>query len=312
MASIELMDLPMDILIIIFRVFIPLKEKLRLLCSMPELHHVLTYRGAYLFSPGPFSPAYLHYLSGIRPGWYFARRNWTHLFCLRIDKKNLNFALHHFFLEGFEGNYKPSVNHRHFFRGSIDRMFQNVESFLTSFEYLEEEEEEANAASMPPPPRFLFYSLAGYGLILIDQRHPSPLDGLYNMRFYDWSDLKIRIGRRQKILCRWRLEAHFRIRWKANRTLIVQCLTPNLYYCHCETRIQKLSPITYRASPDLSALIWSEGNSVPLVGRQEFRLAEDEKHVESNMTYHVNYQFYNSLEVEVIARRNEAIRKSLE
>lgn len=317
MVSKKLLQLPDDILFILFRTFIPLKDKLRLLRTMDEFFDILTQRETYLSSPVPFSSAYLQRLSQIRPGWYYATRNWTQRFCLRIDPETLNFAIYHFFLEGFEGHYKPAVLHQHFFRASIDRVFGNIENFLTQYQYLEEEEKKEDEGGVggfkpppPPPPKMYMYRLQGYGLILIDSAASE--NGCHHFRFYDWSEVKIRPGRWQNIYCRWRLDTHFKVKWKLNKTLYVKCMTPAPYYCHCETRFQRLSPITYRVSPNLSCLKWNEQESVPLVGVQEFRLEEDEEHMESKMTYHVNYKFYNSLEVEVIARRNERLRSQLE
>lgn len=263
---IQLMDLHIDILLKIFRDFVPLKEKLRLLSTMPEFRDILTYRGAYLCSSTPFSPVYLQYLSGIRFGWYFARLNWNHWCYVQIDEKTLNVVIYHFFLDGF----KPVVHDQQFFRGSISRMFRNLGIILSGFEYSE-------------PPRIYIYRSTGHGLIIID----SAKDGW--MWFHDGSKFKIKIGHRQKIPMRWRLAYHFEIIWTIHRTLIVNCLFPSQTRCGCTSPVQELSPITFQASTDFKMLNWSDGgDSVSLAAWQRFQLAEDEEHVESDMIYYMD------------------------
>lgn len=280
MSSMQLMDLNIDILLMIFRDFVPLKDKLKLLPSMPEWHNILTYRGAYLSSPTPFSLEYLQFLCGLQPGWYVARSTMIHWLFLQIDQKTLHVELYHFFLEGFDS----ASTDQQFFRGSIHRISRNLGNFLSRYEYVE-----SNTTSTPPLTRMLIYRVYGQGLILIDLH--SVKHGWYKMRFYDGCIWRIRLGERRKLPLRWHNEYHLEIHWKMNHQLILHCLFPVQIYCGCISRLVNLFPITFEASPDLKILNWSEGSegdSVSLATLQKFQLAEDEEHIESDIIFYLD------------------------
>lgn len=280
MSSMQLMDLHIDILLKIFRDFVPLKDKLNFLSSMPEWYDILTYRGAYLSSPTPFSREYLQFLCGVQPGWYVARQNWIHWFFLQIDERTLHVNLYHFFLEGFD----PAVMDRQFFRGSIHHISRNLGYFLSRYEYVE-----SNATSTPPLTRMLIYRVYGQGLIIIDLH--SAKEGWYKMRFFDGCIWRIRLGERRKIPMRWHSENHFEMLWRNNHQLTLYCLFPVQIYCGCISRLLLLSPITFEATPDLKMLNWSdgsEGDSVSLAASQNFQLAEDEEHIESDIIFYLD------------------------
>lgn len=274
----RLRNLHIDILLKLFRDFIPLKEKLRLLSPMTEYCDILTYRGAYLNSPIPFSPVYLQFLNDVRIGWYFARSNWNHWCYLQIDERTLHVVLYHFFLDGFES----VVHEKIVVRGDISRRFENLGVILSEFDYLE-----ADTAFEPPPPRMYIYRSTNHGLIIVDSH--SAKDGWFTMWFHDGRKFKIKIGRKQKIPMRWRLAYHFEIIWTIHQTLIVHCLFPSQTRCGCTFPVQELSPITFQASTDFEMLNWSDsGDSVSLATWQRFRLAKDEEHVETDIIYYVD------------------------
>lgn len=91
---------------------------------------------------------------------------------------------------------------------------------------------------------------------------------------------------------------------KRRKTLVVECKFRRLHCCRCKERVRRLSLITYREAENLQSLHWNEG-TFPLVGLQEFKLDEDREHVEALMTYHVDYPFRNTLEVEIVPKFEE-------
>lgn len=78
-------------------------------------------------------------------------------------------------------------------------------------------------------------------------------------------EVKIWIVRRREVTGRFRLYRHFTVTWIADKTLVVECTFPSPYHCRCIARVQKPSPITFRASRDFNS-----------------------------MKYHIDYPFHNS------------------
>lgn len=288
---IQLLDLHPDILIKIFREYVPLQDKLHTLLKMPEFRDLLKHRSCYLSSAAPFSFHYIHFLRSIRPGWYMARSNWSHRFFLEIEETTLHISLRHFLLEGFEDQYKPNSRYTSA-QGSLDRMQRNFDDFLRDYQYMEDLD-------------MLTYHLKNYGFIMIDFASHSILK---KMRFYNWREGTLVLNRKQQVYDS--LFNHFFVTLTSEKKLIVECRYGALI-CPCEERVQELHPFRFGFTKDCTALTWNENEKIPLITHQNFALAQDARSVKATMIYHVSHPFYDTLQVDVAAKNNEHLKKLL-
>lgn len=272
-APIQLLDLHPDILLKIFREFIPLKDKLHTLFEMPEFRPLLQYRGSYLASSAPFSCDYLEFLRAIRPGWYVSRQYWPHHVYLRIEESTLRVSLLHFLLHDQRSRFEPNARFGTF-RLPIHLMVQKIKSYMDRFYAVEDR-------------NMLTYFLKGYGFIMVDHTE-SP-----KVRMYEGTEYMIEKNVPLIALDRLRDIYHFKVMWTGDEKLIVECRQNADFLCRCEETRVELSPCRLEMTPDYKMLGWEGGNSFPLVERQDYVLGED-YWIEAYKIYHLNFAFKNS------------------
>lgn len=293
-TSIQLLDLHPDILLKIFRDFIPLKDKLNTLLKIPEFRPLLEYRGSYLTSSGPFSFDYIQFLSRIRSGWYFYRENWIFRFYLRIDETTLHISLFHFCLGICRSHQKPNSQCGYKCE-SIKHMENFLDEYLNDYHYIEDG-------------NLLTYYLKNYGFIMVYRTHN---DHQQKMRFYDGTECMIDINQPCILLNYSEFflsPGHFEVLWTPEKKLVVYCIHAR-NRCYCEKRIQVLSPITFEVTKDYKFLTWDDKDiPFPITMLDDFCL-RDEHHVEVVGIYHITCPGIDRSQVETDRKKVEWIAK---
>lgn len=264
MATLQLLDLPVDILFLILKK-VPLEDKLHTLSKMPEFRPFLKHRASYLSSSAPFSLKYIDFLRQLRPGWYFNRKNGFHRMYLQINETTLHFSKFHFDLWNYQDFHRPN-SHVSFYRKSIDSA-KNDFGFHDLIHFSDD---------------LLTYHLKGKGFIIVHYRSDSPWQVIYlsNLRKYMMRiDKPIVLTR---FVSSYRM-CNFQAKLTRNKKLIIQCV--DLQKCQCVNHVQELNPISFEISNDYQYLTWDGGDRIPLMLCSDYRL-EDEQYLEGFRIYH--------------------------
>lgn len=271
MSTLQLLDLPMDILFHIF-FHVPLKDKLHTLLKMSEFRPFLEHRVCYLTSSAPFSLEYITLLRSVRPGWYVCHENWFHRFYLQIEETTLHVTKCHFLLGDIQHLHRPN-SHVSFYRAPIDKAKSDFALALSYFEPYEDKE------------NLLTYHIKGYGFIIV---YYTPRSAWQEIHLSKMRKYMMRINE-PILLTRFVGPihmCHFEVRFTEEKKLIVQCFEPNS--CQCDDKVQKLDPITFDVTKDYKYLIWKGGNRIPVFVCADYRL-EDDHHVEGFRIYHYKH-----------------------
>lgn len=249
MSHLQLLDLPAEILFLIFR-HVPLKDKLHILFKIPEFRPFLEDRASYLDIFAPFSLKYIEILRRLRPGWYFSRASGFKRFYLMINETTLHITKIDFYIDGSLTYSQPGSSAK-FFHHTIEKFEKYfLETVRHNFEYFEGQE--------------LLTYRPGYNFIVV---HNDPFSKFK----------KIYLSEIKKDL-KWFEEPKIwgcsKLTFNQQKKLIARCLHPNS--CQCENTVQKFDPITLELTTDYKYLILNEGKRIPYWRFSDYRLVNDQ------------------------------------
>lgn len=290
-SSTELQDLPTEILLKIFRDYLPLHDKLETLWTMHEFHFLLEDRMAWSITSTKFSIPFLEWMRQLQPGWYLNTDDWSHRFFLKRDECSMTISLHHFLVD-YDSSFIKPYRQSKTFRKLLTKMKHYFIGFLEDYVFL-------------PNIKFSTYHLKKYGFIMIQDYEDG--SGHYRMRFCNFKTSIFQLNEVQ-IMQDWAERKHFKVHRTPERQLVVECILED---CICEQHIYTLSPIVWNWTEACDELIGDGLDPIPIVAHEAFQI-EDDDYIKGKMTHHMRdfYLFY--MQVEIQGKANYRINKAIE